>query len=83
MRLMIAIALVLIVGQASADTPFSVTVFHDDERSVTCWMYWGKGGISCLADAQIQRQQTSVAGEDQPTPATTPAPRQHEERFQL
>lgn len=26
----------------------NVTVFHDDERRVTCWI--GGGGISCLRD---------------------------------
>lgn len=34
----------------------SVTVHHDDEHAVTCWIYnWygNAGGISCLPDAQI------------------------------
>ncbi|VVO22798.1 hypothetical protein [Pseudomonas fluorescens] len=87
MRAMIAIALLLtMAGSASADSlPWGVRVIHDDARSVTCWHYVGvnQGGISCLPDAQLQRQQTSAASEDQPTPATTPAPLPQDERFQL
>lgn len=56
MRGLIAIAMLLIVGQAGAESlPYDVRVFHDDVRRVTCWNYVGinKGGISCLPDNQI------------------------------
>lgn len=30
----------------------NVTFWHDDERKVSCWLFWGtrKGGISCIPD---------------------------------
>lgn len=36
-------------------TEGSVTVYHDDKRNVTCWIYVGynKGGISCIPDNQL------------------------------
>lgn len=33
-----------------------ITIWHDDQRQVTCWLYGGSnGGISCLPDGEIQR----------------------------
>ncbi|NMY06371.1 hypothetical protein HBO12_25780 [Pseudomonas sp. WS 5059] len=64
MHRLIAIALVLIVGQATAEgLPFNVTVFHDAERGATCWLYSGinKGGISCLPDSSLLQQDTAIA----------------------
>lgn len=35
----------------------TITVWHDDQRAVTCWVYhdaWAKvGGISCLPDKDV------------------------------
>ena len=32
-----------------------IQVWHDDERSVTCWLYGGTdGGISCLPDGVLR-----------------------------
>lgn len=33
----------------------SITRFHDDEKSVTCWVYAGyqEGGIDCIPDKDI------------------------------
>ncbi|VVO30820.1 hypothetical protein [Pseudomonas fluorescens] len=87
MKTVILLTLLLaFAGSAKADSlPWGVRVIHDDARGVTCWHYVGvnQGGISCLPDAQIHRQQARAADDDQPTPATTPAPHSHEERFQL
>ena len=86
MKSVIAIALLLIVSRASADSlPWSVRVIHDDARGVTCWHYVGvnQGGISCLPVSQLQQKDAKTAEQDGPTPATNPTPRGHEERFQL
>lgn len=33
-----------------------VSVFHDDEKGVTCWLYGGtNGGISCIPDWMLDR----------------------------
>jgi len=34
----------------------TITVFHDDKRSVTCYVFNGysKGGISCIPDSQLK-----------------------------
>jgi len=86
MKSVIAITLLLIVSQASADSlPWGVRVIHDDARGVTCWHYVGgnQGGISCLPDSQLQQKDAKTAEQDGPTPATNPTPLSHEERFQL
>lgn len=34
-----------------------VSVFHDEERSVTCWIFRGaieKGGLSCIPDHLLE-----------------------------
>ena len=85
MKSVIAIALLLTIGQAGAAMPAEVSVWHDDQRNVTCWLFWAhqKGGISCLPDSQLQQKDAKTAEQNGPTPATTPTPRSHEERFQL
>lgn len=34
----------------------SITIWHDDDRNVTCWIYDAihRGGISCLPDSQLE-----------------------------
>lgn len=49
-------------GEQSAKRQSGVTVFHDSERRVTCWISPGIGmqahgaGISCLPDASFTRE---------------------------
>ncbi|WP_071912794.1 hypothetical protein [Aeromonas sp. SCS5] len=33
----------------------SIGVWHDDQRQVTCWVYFGYqlGGLSCIPDSQL------------------------------
>ena len=82
MRRLIFIALLLVVGQATAGEQL-IDVQHDSVRSVTCWIIAGTG-ISCLPDSQL-RQPSSVSNStlDEPTPASTPTARRDDERFQL
>lgn len=58
MRGLIALALLLIVGQASAGEQL-IDVQHDSVRSVTCWIIAGTG-ISCLPDSSFQHQQQAT-----------------------
>lgn len=52
MRAMIIAALLLIAGQASAESlPYGIRIFHDAERGATCWVY--SSSISCLPDSQL------------------------------
>lgn len=93
MRGLITIALLLIVGQASAGEQL-IDVQHDSVRSVTCWIIAGTG-ISCLPDSSLLQQGTTTAtpkneaarvslvvsaGENGPN---TAAPLPHETGFQL
>ena len=91
MRGLIALALLLIVGQASAGEQL-IDVQHDSVRSVTCWIIAGTG-ISCLPDSSFQHQQqatpsseagrasqASSASDIGPLQATPPPA---DERFQL
>lgn len=82
MRGLITIALLLIVGQATAGEQV-ISVQHDSSRAVTCFITM-QGGISCLPDNQL-RQPSSVSNStvDEPTPASSPAARRDDERFQL
>ncbi|PWK31796.1 hypothetical protein C7534_12255 [Pseudomonas sp. OV226] len=69
MRVMIAIALLLIVGQASADQPQAlIDVQHDSRHQVTCWIT-PQGGISCLPDSSLPQKATpsSETGRASPT----------------
>lgn len=98
MRGLITIALLLIVGQATAgDLPRGVRVFHDETRAVTCWLYTNggtEGGISCLPDSLLQVPTSTTTGEDQAARASMATsmcqseqlpttPRPPVERFQL
>lgn len=56
MRGLIAIALLLIVGQAAAGEQL-IDVQHDSERGVTCWIL-NNAGISCLPDSSLLQQAT-------------------------
>jgi len=35
----------------------TISVWHDDERSVTCWVYKSgyAGGLSCIPDKELAR----------------------------
>ncbi|KRP71412.1 hypothetical protein [Pseudomonas lactis] len=93
MRGLITIALLLIVGRASAGEQV-ISVQHDSSRSVTCWIT-PQGGISCLPDSSLLQIPASTAtDESQATRASlatsmcqsgqlpaTPLPQ--DERFQL
>lgn len=63
MRGLIAIALLLIAGQARADEQM-IDVQHDSVRGVTCWIL-NNTGISCLPDSSLLQVPTSTTtGED-------------------
>ncbi|NBA95545.1 hypothetical protein [Pseudomonas sp. R5(2019)] len=79
--------LLLATSTANAALPQEVTVWHDDERNVTCWLFWGfkRGGISCIPDSHLQagnERQLSPHEQDTPTPAMAPV-RWNEERYSL
>lgn len=59
MRGLIALALLLIVGQASAGEQL-IDVQHDSERGVTCWIL-NNTGISCLPDSSLLQQGATTA----------------------
>ena len=64
MRGLIAIALLLIVGQASAEQIEQViSVQHDSQRGVTCWVLNDKG-ISCLPDSSLLQAPTSSSSDE-------------------
>lgn len=71
MRGLITIALLLIVGQASAGEQV-ISVQHDSSRSVTCWIT-PQGGISCLPDSLLQVPTSTTTGEDQAARASLAA----------
>lgn len=93
MRAVIAVVLLLIVGQASSSDQL-ISVQHDSSRSVTCWIT-PQGGISCLPDSSLPQQAaTTAAPEDEAaraslafspgdTGASTAAPLPQDERFKL
>ena len=62
MRGLILLALLLIVGQASAGEQV-ISVQHDSSRSVTCWIT-PQGGISCLPDSSLLQSPASTTGEN-------------------
>lgn len=48
------------VDTDNPDTAFpqrNIVVWHDDERAVTCWVFYdgARGGISCLPDSEVGR----------------------------
>lgn len=92
MRGLITIALLLIVGQASAGEQV-ISVQHDSSRSVTCWIT-PQGGISCLPDSLLQVPASTTTDESQAARASlatsmcqsgqlTATPLPQVERFQL
>ncbi|MGO3542306.1 MAG: hypothetical protein ACTIOG_07365 [Pseudomonas helleri] len=62
MRGLILLALLLIVGQASAGEQV-ISVQHDSSRSVTCWIT-PQGGISCLPDSSLLQSPASTTDEN-------------------
>ncbi|WP_458736987.1 hypothetical protein [Pseudomonas chlororaphis] len=86
----LALILALLSTGASADPlPYGVSVFHDDARGVTCWLYRGSGnwsGLSCIPDSQLsadsKRQLSPHEQEDGPTPAVG-APAWNDERYSM
>jgi hypothetical protein len=85
----LALCLLLLATGASADQlPGGVTVFHDDARGATCWLYEQgvRGGISCIPDSQLQagneRQLSPHEQQPEPTPALAPG-RWIDERYEL
>lgn len=89
MRAMIAIALLLIVGLATADEQV-ISVQHDSQRGVTCWIL-NDAAISCLPDSSLLQQATPSSEAGRASPASTAlkngplvtAPLPRDERFQL
>jgi len=45
-----------LVALSSNNIHNSITVYHDDKRGVTCWVYRGyeEGSISCIPDSQLK-----------------------------
>ena len=80
--------LLLATGASAGQIPSGVTVFHDDARGATCWLYEQgvRGGISCIPDSQLQagneRQLSPHETQPEPTPALAPG-RWIDERYQL
>lgn len=62
MRGLIAIALLLIIGQAGASEQV-ISVQHDSVRGVTCWIL-NNTGISCLPDSSLLQTPTSSTTEE-------------------
>ncbi len=80
--------LLLATGASAGQIPSGVTVFHDDARGATCWLYEQgvRGGISCIPDSQLQagneHQLSPHETQPEPTPALAPG-RWIDERYQL
>lgn len=62
MRGLIAMALLLIIGQATAGEQV-ISVQHDSVRGVTCWILNDKG-ISCLAGSSLLQTPASTATDE-------------------
>ena len=71
MRGLIAIALLLIVGQAAAGEQL-IDVQHDSERGVTCWIL-NNAGISCLPDSSLLQQATPTREAGRASQASSPS----------
>lgn len=87
MRSLIALLLMTVADLATAGQPQPVIdVQHDSHRQVTCWITV-QGGISCLPDSQLQRQQVSAIEEESSTCAKSQVgaavPTKTEQVFQL
>ncbi|MDZ5602551.1 hypothetical protein SJI00_07175 [Pseudomonas sp. RP23018S] len=87
-RLALCLLLLATGVSAHAALPNEVSVIHDDERNVTCWLFWSfnRGGISCIPDSQLQagadRQLSPHEQQPEPTPALAPG-RWIDERYEL
>ena len=89
MRAMIIAALLLIAGQTSASEQV-ISVQHDSQRGVTCWIL-NNTGISCLPDSSLPQSGTTEREPGRASQAspvsekglsvTTPLPQ--DERFNL
>ena len=87
----LALCLLLLATGASADPsetkglPYVFQVFHDDQRAVTCWSYFG--GLSCIPDSQLQagnqRQLSPHEQEDNPPTPAAAQGRWIDERYEL
>ncbi|MBV4480019.1 hypothetical protein [Pseudomonas khavaziana] len=62
MRGLIAIALLLVAGQAASASEQLIDVQHDSARGVTCWIL-NNTGISCLPDSSFLQQATQTSEE--------------------
>lgn len=62
MRGLIAMALLLIIGQAAAGEQV-ISVQHDSVHGVTCWILNDKG-ISCLPDSSLLQTPASTATDE-------------------
>lgn len=62
MKLIAAIAMLLLVGQASAGQQL-IDVQHDSVRGVTCWIL-NNTGISCLPDSSLLLTPGSTTTDD-------------------
>lgn len=69
MRRLIAIALLMIAGQASAGEQL-IDVQHDSARGVTCWIL-NNTGISCLPDSSLLQQATPSTEAGRPSQASS------------
>ena len=94
----LASCLLLLATGASAGQTFHVEAFgnidrggncvHDEERGVTCYVFYGGhfGGISCISDSQPQasnqRQLSQHETQPEPPPALAPG-RWIDERYEL
>ncbi|AQW68333.1 hypothetical protein [Pseudomonas parafulva] len=74
--------------EKSTNIKTGVNRVHDDQRGVTCYVYFdgGPGGISCIPDSQLQagseRQLSPHETQPEPTPAMAPG-RWIDERYEL
>ncbi|QHC93837.1 hypothetical protein PspR84_04080 [Pseudomonas sp. R84] len=76
------ISLLLTAGHASASEQV-ISVQHDSQRGVTCWIV-NNTGISCLPDRSLPQVNVKPSHiKNEPMPAASPAPLPHVERFQL
>jgi hypothetical protein len=63
MRGLIAIALLLVIGQAAAAGEQVISVQHDSARGVTCWIV-NNAGISCLPDSSLLQAPASASTDE-------------------
>lgn len=63
MRRLILIALLLAGGNATASEQL-ISVQHDSQRGVTCWIL-NNTGISCLPDSLLQQPTATATPEDE------------------